>query len=270
MTKQKELLIVGNWKMHLDTRQASLLVHRLHERIRIHNDIEIVLAPSFLHLQPLSLQIDRRKFRLAAQNAYFKDEGQFTGEVSFTMLRDLVRYVIIGHSDRRYKFGESLDDISAKVSACVRNDITPILCVGERSEEKRSGEAKRTIHDQIVTAISNLTAPEVADMVVAYEPVWALSSGTDYKTHTVASPDEVEATAVWIRSVIADLYGQKTANQVKILYGGSTNSENSRSYLDKPNVNGLLVGGASLNYEEFSGIVDAAYRSLQETNKEEK
>ena len=270
MTKQKELLIVGNWKMHLDARQASLLVHRLHERIRIHNDIEIVLAPSFLHLQPLSLQIDRRKFRLAAQNAYFKDEGQFTGEVSFTMLRDLVRYVIIGHSDRRYKFGESLDDISAKVSACVRNDITPILCVGERKEEKHSGEAKRTVHDQVVTAIANLTAPQVAEMAIAYEPVWALSSGTDFKTHAACSPDEAEAMALWIRSIITDLYGKRTADQVKILYGGSSSSENSRSYLDKQNISGLLVGGASLNYEEFSGIVEAAYRSLQENNIEEK
>jgi triosephosphate isomerase len=256
--------------MHLDAHQASLLVHRLHERIRIHNDVEVVLAPSFLHLQPLSLQIDRRKFRLAAQNAYFKDEGAFTGEVSFTMLRDLVRYVIIGHSDRRYKFGESLDDISAKVSACVRNDITPILCVGERKEEKHSGETKRTIHDQIVTAIAGLTAPQVADMIIAYEPVWALSSGSDYKTHAVCSPDDVEKVAVWIRSIITDLYGKKTADQVKIQYGGSTSAENARSYLDKPNINGLLVGGASLNYEEFSGIVEAAYRSLQETKNEEK
>ena len=269
MTSHKTITIVGNWKMHLDAAQASSLVNRLHERIRIHNDIEVVLAPSFLHLQPLSLQIDRRKFRLAAQNAYHKDEGAFTGEVSFTMLRDLVQYVIIGHSDRRYKFGETLDDITAKVCACVRNGMTPILCVGERQEEKHSGETKRTIHDQIVTAISGLTAPEVADMIIAYEPVWALSSGTDYKTHTVASPDEVDVIASWMRGVIEDLFGKKTASQVKILYGGSSNAESARSYLDKPNINGLLVGGASLNYEDFAGIVEAADRALSNETKEE-
>src|SRR4051794_26822204 len=106
----RRTLIVGNWKMHLNTEQASLLVHRLQERIRIHRDIEVVLAPSMLVLQPLSLQIDRRKFRLAAQNAYYKDDGPYTGEVSFTMLQDLVHYVIVGHSDRRYKFNESLVD----------------------------------------------------------------------------------------------------------------------------------------------------------------
>lgn len=269
MAKHKEITIVGNWKMNLDTSQASSLVNRLHERIRIHNDIEVVLAPSFLHLQPLSLQIDRRKFRLAAQNAYFKDEGPFTGEVSFTMLRGLVQYVIIGHSDRRYKFGEDLDDITAKVCACVRSRITPILCVGERKEEKHSGETRRTIHDQIVTAISGLTAPEVAEMIIAYEPVWALSSGSDYNTHEGAAPDEVENIAIWIRSIVEDLFGKKTASEVKILYGGSTNAESAKSYLDKPNINGLLVGGASLNYEDFSGIVEAADRSINIKAKKE-
>lgn len=255
--------------MHLDTHQASALVNRLHERIRIHNDVEVVLAPSLMHLQPMSLQIDRRKFRLAAQNAYFKDEGPYTGEVSFTMLRDLVRYVIIGHSDRRYKFGEGLDEVCAKVTACVRNGMTPILCVGENKEEKNSGETKRTIHDQIVTAISGLTAPEVSEMIIAYEPVWALSSGSDYKNHAVASPDDVDNIATWIRSIVEDLFGKKTASAVKIQYGGSTSAESARSYLDKPNIDGLLVGGASLNYEEFSGIVEAAYRSLQDEIKSE-
>src|SRR5476651_2688249 len=127
----RRTLIVGNWKMHLNAAQASLLVHRLSERIKIHRDIEVVLAPSMLVLQPLSLQIDRRKFRLAAQNAYYKDEGAFTGEVSFTMLQDLVHYGLVGHSDRRHKFDESLTDIREKVAAAIRNDISPILCVGE-------------------------------------------------------------------------------------------------------------------------------------------
>lgn len=264
---KSKLLIVGNWKMHMNTHQASLLLHRLHERIRIHRDIEMVLAPSFLHLQPLSLQIDRRKFRLAAQNAYFKDEGPYTGEVSFTMLRDLVHYVIVGHSDRRYKFGESLDDVRDKVTAAFRNGMTPILCVGERKEEKLAGETRRVVHDQLVSAISDLTAPEVAQLVIAYEPVWALSSGSDYSNHEVATPDDVDVLAAWIRSIIAELYGKKAADRVRIQYGGSTNAENARSYLDKSNVDGLLVGGASLNYHEFSGIIDVAYRSLH-TGKE--
>ena len=127
----RKTLIVGNWKMNLDTAQASLLVHRLNDKIKVYKDIEVVLAPSLLTLQPLSQQIDRRKFRLAAQNAYFKDEGAFTGEVSFTMLQDLVHYVIVGHSERRLYFDENLDVVRDKVAAAVRNDISPILCVGE-------------------------------------------------------------------------------------------------------------------------------------------
>lgn len=257
-----KILIVGNWKMHLNTSHASLLVHRLQERIRVHRDIEIVLAPSSLLLQPLSMQIDRRKFRLAAQNAYHKDEGAFTGEVSFTMLRDLVHYVIIGHSERRHVFGESLDMVRDKVAACVRNEITPILCVGETAHEKANGETKRVIHDQLVSALSNLTAQEVEKAVVAYEPVWAISGGANYADHVIAKPDEVEKIVQFIRHNIAELYGQKSAARARILYGGSSNAQNARAYLSIPGINGLLPGGASLNYHEFSGMVEAAYRVL--------
>ncbi|MEX1995650.1 MAG: triose-phosphate isomerase, partial [Candidatus Saccharimonadales bacterium] len=132
----RKILIVGNWKMHLNASQASLLLHRLQEKIPIHRDIEVVLAPPMLTLQPLSLQIDRRKFRLAAQNAYHMDEGAYTGEVSFTMLRDLVHYVIVGHSERRRVFHEDLNTVRDKAAAAVRNDITPILCVGETKHER--------------------------------------------------------------------------------------------------------------------------------------
>src|SRR6185369_1596816 len=133
----RRFLIVGNWKMHLNVSQASLLLHRLQDKVRIYRNIEIVLAPSMLDLQPLSMQIDRRKFRLAAQNAYHKDEGAFTGEVSFTMLRDLVHYALVGHSERRKYFGEDLPMIRDKVAAAVRNDISPILCVGETHQERK-------------------------------------------------------------------------------------------------------------------------------------
>src|SRR3954465_4040839 len=139
----RKILIVANWKMHLNASQASLLVHRLHERIKIYRDIEVVLAPTMLTLQPLSVQIDRRKFRLAAQNAYWQDEGAFTGEVSFTMLRDLVHYAIVGHSERRHVFHESLEMVRDKMAAAVRNEITPILCVGETKQEKEDGETKQ-------------------------------------------------------------------------------------------------------------------------------
>jgi len=260
----RRTLIVANWKMHLNTSQASLLVHRLHERIKIHRDVEVVLAPTMLVLQPLSLQIDRRKFRLAAQNAYYQDEGPYTGEVSFTMLRDLVHYVIVGHSDRRYKFDEDLKTIQAKVAASIRNEIAPILCVGETKQERLDKETKQVLHDQVTTALSNLTADEVENIVIAYEPVWALSTGTDYLHHETPKPDEIASAAGYIRHNVAQLYGDKAAAHLRILYGGSTNATTAKDILKIEGVDGLLVGGASLNYHEFANIVAAADQEATE------
>ncbi len=243
--------------MNLNTSQASLLLHRLHERIKIYRNIEVVIAPTMLVLQPLSLQIDRRKFRLAAQNAYHKDEGAFTGEVSFTQLRDLVHYVIIGHSERRIYFGENLDMVRDKVTAAVRNEITPILCVGETKTEHRAGETKQVLHDQITTALSNLTARDVAKIVIAYEPVWAISTFDGQ----LAKPSQIQPVFEQIRAQIAALYGKKTSQSARILYGGSVDEQTARGYIDLEGCDGVLVGGASLNYHKFSEIIKAGFRS---------
>lgn len=260
----RKTLIVGNWKMNLNASQASLLLHRLQERIKIHRDIEVVLSPSMLVLQPLSIQLDRRKFRLAAQNAYHKDEGAFTGEVSFTMLRDLVHYVIIGHSERRIYFHEDLPMIRDKVSAAVRNEITPILCVGETRAERRAHETEQVLHDQITTALADLTAAEVAHMVIAYEPVWAISTFEGQ----LAKPDEIQKSMDFIRRQVRELYGKKAAEAVRVLYGGSVDDNLARGYLEIEGCDGCLVGGASLNYHKFSGIVSAAYRLQREKIKD--
>lgn len=261
---KRKKLIVANWKMNMNMQQSSLLLHRLQERIQIHRDIEIVLAMSHLHLQPLSLQIDRRKFRQSAQNAHYDDNGPFTGEVSFSMLRDLVHYSLVGHSERRLNFGETLDDVRKKVAAGFRNGVTPILCIGEVKEERLAGETKRVIHDQLTSAISDITAEQVADMVIAYEPVWAISNGTDFHGHEIATPDDARKIAAYIRLQIKSLYGEYAANAVRIMYGASVSSSNARAFSDVDGIDGVLVGGASLNYHEFSGIVHAAYRSLHE------
>ena len=256
----RKILIVGNWKMHLNASQASLLVHRLQERVPIHRDIEIVLAPTMLTLQPLSLQIDRRKFRLAAQNAYWRDEGPFTGEVSFTMLRELVHYALVGHSERRRVFEESLETVRDKTAAAIRNEITPILCVGETKVERDEGETKQVLHDQLMSALSNLTPAEVADMVIAYEPVWAISDGSNFKEHLMAKPDQVSAAVKYIRSYVSDVFGERAGKEIRILYGGSTVPDIISGFLEVPGVDGFLVGGASLNYHLFSEIIEAAYR----------
>ena len=259
----RKLLIVGNWKMHLNTMQASILLHRLQERIRIYRDIEVVIAPSMLVLQPLSIQIDRRKFRLAAQNAYYKDEGAYTGEVSYTMLRELVHYAIIGHSERRHVFGESLKDVSEKVAAAVRNDIIPILCVGETHTERVAGHTKRVLHDQVVSALKGLTSSDIENIVIAYEPVWAIGTGD------VAKPDQVEQAVAVIRHNITELYGKKAAENVRVLYGGSIVPDVARGFLELEGIDGLLVGGASVNYHQFSAIVDTAYKMRRELGAED-
>ncbi len=260
----RKILIVGNWKMHLNTSQASLLVHRLQERIRIYRNIEVVLAPSMLTLQPLSLQIDRRKFRLAAQDAYFIDEGAFTGEVSFTMLRDLVHYVIVGHSERRHVFNEDLDMIRDKTAAAVRNEITPILCVGETKHEREAGETKQVLHDQLMTALHNLTSTEIKNMVIAYEPVWAISSGRDFTSHEIATPDQAGEVVSYIRGYVRDVFGPRASEKVRLLYGGSTQSEMVYGFLNVKGLDGFLVGGASLNYHEFADIVSTAQKWQRE------
>lgn len=250
----RKILLVANWKMHLNVSQASLYVHRLQERTRMHRHVEVVLAPSMLALQPMSVQIDRRKFRLAAQNAYHKDDGAFTGEVSFTMLRDLVHYVIVGHSERRMYFAEDLPMVRDKVKAAVRNEITPILCVGETKHDRKEGMTRRVLHDQVTTALSNLTAREVADIVIAYEPVWAIGTGDP------AKPADIQEAINWIRHNVAQLYGEKVSERMRVIYGASVEPEFVAGILSLEGVDGLLVGGASINPYKFAAIIDSAYR----------
>ncbi len=250
----KKYLIVGNWKMNLNVSQASLLVHRLNEHISQHKDIEVVLAPTMLTLQPISLQIDHRKFKLSAQDAYYKDEGAFTGEVSFTMLKNLVKYSIIGHSERRHIFGESLDSVALKMAAAVRNNIVPILCVGETKTEKLAGETNQVLHDQVETALANLTTDDIDNLVIAYEPVWAIGTGD------IATPSQAIAAAKVIRNEVKELYGSEAASNLRVLYGGSVKPEFVSGFLASDQINGLLVGGASLNYKQFADIVQNTYK----------
>lgn len=264
MSVMKRTLIVGNWKMHLTVQQASLLVHRLDKMVKPHRDIEIVLAPSSLALQPVSREIDRRKFRLAAQNAHSKDEGAFTGEVSFTMLHDLVHYAIIGHSERRIYFDETLETVRDKVQAAVRNGIAPIICVGETKHERSNGETRRVIHDQVTTAIAHLTPEEVKEVVIAYEPVWAISTfGGE-----LAKPHDVETILKLIRHNVESLYGKSVAENMRIIYGGSVDEHSATSYLSMKDCDGLLVGSASLNYHKISAIIDCAYRLKHQENSD--
>lgn len=250
----KKIMIAANWKDHLNVHESSLLAHQLARKIKVHRDIEVVLAPTLLALQPLSLELDRRQFKLAAQNAYFKDEGAYTGEISFAMLRNIADYCIVGHSERRIYFNESLETVRDKVKAAVRNGITPILCVGENKHERDEGETKQVLHDQVTTAVSELTSSEIEKIVIAYEPVWAIGTSEPDK------PDDIAKVIKWIRSLISDLYGEKSAQAATVLYGAGSEPDLVSGILAVEGVDGLLVGHASLSADKFAGIVAAAYR----------
>lgn len=233
---------------------ASVFVHKLAGEVAVHRDVEVVLAPTMLALQPLSLQVDRRQFKLAAQNFYWRDYGAFTGEVSASQLRGLVDYAIVGHSERRHVFHEHDKDIRSKVQAALRNDIRPILCVGETAHERAIGEAMDVIHDQLLGGLANVTSEEFSRVVIAYEPVWAIGTGVS------ASPDDAKKAARAIRRQITHLYGEKAASELRVLYGGSSTADNATAYLRTEGIDGLLVGGASLSVPNFSAIVAAAHQ----------
>lgn len=251
-------LIVGNWKMYHNTHQASLLLHHLSNKVKTHQDVEVVLCPNFLVLQSLSLQVNHRQFKLGAQNCNWHDEGAYTGEISATMLNGVAQYVIVGHSERRHIFGEQDIDIRKKVQAVVRNNMKPILCIGETALERADGETRHVIHDQLISGLANVTSEEVATIAVAYEPVWAIGTGKN------AKPIDVEEVVALIRKQITSLYGKEAADAVRVLYGGSVSSSNAADYLAIKGVDGLLVGGASIQADEFATITTVAHKNSEE------
>ncbi len=243
--------------MNLGVHEASLHLHKLANEVKIHRNVEVVLAPTILALQTLSLQINHRQFKLAAQNFYWRDHGAYTGEVSASELRGIVSYGLVGHSERRHVFHESDKDTRAKVQAAIRNGIRPVLCVGETTSERTAGETRDVIHDQLIGGLANITSEELPEVIIAYEPVWAIGTGNN------ALPTDVVEAVVSIRSQLKHLYGAKAANEVQVLYGGSVTPDSAADYLALDGVDGLLVGGASLDAHAFKTIVEKAYENAK-------
>jgi len=256
MARDKKL-VIGNWKMNLGVHEASLYLHRLEKVVQPHRNVDIIIAPTILALQTLSLQVNFRQFKLAAQNFYWRDQGAYTGEVSATQLRGIVTYALVGHSERRHVFHESDKDTRAKVQAAIRNDIRPILCVGETAHERTAGEMQDVLHDQLIGGLANVTSEELEKVVIAYEPVWAIGTGVN------AVPADVTSAVRSIRNQLKHLYGAKASEGVQVLYGGSVTADSAADYLALSGVDGLLVGGASLDEQAFSSIVEKAYASAK-------
>lgn len=254
-------LIIGNWKMNLGVHDASLFVHKLEKAVKPHRNVEVVLAPTVLALQTLSVQVNYRQFKLAVQNFYWRDHGAFTGEVSASQLHGIVQYGLVGHSERRHVFNESDKDTRAKVQAAIRNKIRPVLCVGETASERAMNETQDVLHDQLIGGLANITSEELEHVVIAYEPVWAIGTGNN------ASPGDVTVAVRAIRSQLKHLYGAKAAADVQVLYGGSVTDHSAADYLALEGIDGLLVGGASLDAEVFARIVEKAHLSHKDRSK---
>ncbi len=254
MARDKKL-VIANWKMNFNVHEASLYLHRLEKAVKTHRSVEVVLAPTTLALQTLSLQVNLRQFKLAAQNFYWRDHGAFTGEVSAAQLRGIVQYALVGHSERRHGFHESDKDTRAKVQAAIRNGIRPILCVGETAHERAIGETNDVIHDQLIGGLANVTSEELEDVIIAYEPVWAIGTG-----HSEPGDDVVKVVRT-IRGHIKHLYGARAAENIQILYGASVAPENVKEYVTHPDIDGLLVGSKSLEADTFAAIVEKVYES---------
>jgi triosephosphate isomerase len=249
-------LISGNWKMHHTHHDAIRVVQKLWYALsdREYDAVDVSVHPPFTSLRALQTLIDADQIPVAlgAQHCHWEDKGAFTGEVSPIMLAKLdVRYVIAGHSERRQIFGEPDEWVNNKVHAILRAGMTPIMCVGETLEEREAGSTDEKVGGQLRAGLAKVSAEQVAGLVIAYEPIWAIGTGKN------ATPDDAQATIATIRGVVGDEFGKAAAASVRIQYGGSVKPDNAAELLHQPDIDGALVGGASLDADDFAAIVKA-------------
>jgi triosephosphate isomerase len=240
--------IAGNWKMNTTATEGERLVLEMLEKLDSIEGVEKVLCPPFVSLVGINMMLQGSSIKLGAQNMYFEAKGAYTGEISPLMLRELCEFVILGHSERRWCFGETDEMVNRKVKAALASKLKPILCVGERLEENETGKTEEVVSSQVTAALSGVEP--VSDLVIAYEPVWAIGTGR------AASGDQATATIQFIRDIVTKLWDRSIAQDSRILYGGSVTSANIAEFAAYPEIDGALVGGASLKAEEFMAIVE--------------
>ncbi|MFC1861464.1 triose-phosphate isomerase [Chloroflexota bacterium] len=240
-------MIAGNWKMNTTVKEAIRLVEEMHPGLDGIYGVEKVVCPPFISLTSVKAIIKDSTIKLGAQNLYFKESGAYTGEISPLMLSELCEYVIIGHSERRHIFGETSEIVNKKVIAALQAGLKPILCVGEILEENEAGRTEEVVTNQVKVALNGIS--NIDTLIVAYEPVWAIGTG---KAATSVLANE---TIGFIRSTIAGLYGREIGQNIRILYGGSVTAENIVEYMRQPDIDGGLIGGASLKTEQFFSII---------------
>jgi triosephosphate isomerase len=250
----RQPLISGNWKMHHNHFEAIQVVQKLSFRLRTedYDVVDVSLHPPFTDIRSVQtvLESDRIPIALGAQNCHWEEKGAFTGEVSAPMLAKLnVSYVIVGHSERRELFCETDETVNKKVHAVLKAEMTPILCVGETLEEREAAETEAKVSGQVRAGLEGVKPEQVAGLVIAYEPIWAIGTGRN------ATPDDAQGTVKTVRDVVGQVAGADAATAIRIQYGGSVKSSNIAELMAQPDIDGALVGGASLDPDEFARIV---------------
>jgi len=246
----RKTIIAGNWKMNLSIDEAIILAHSVADYMETLDDPLVILCPSSPYLAVVQSEIVASGVKLSAQNVHSEDHGAFTGENSDTMLQSVgCTYTLIGHSERRAIFGEEDDFLNKKMLRVIAGPLTPILCIGETLEERELGKTNERIRQQINDDLKNVEISGGSDLIIAYEPVWAIGTGM------TATPEQAEEVHAYVRQLLEELYGKNIADDVSILYGGSVKPDNAGEILGKPNIDGALVGGASLTADSFIGII---------------
>lgn len=248
----RKLIVAGNWKMYTGAaKEAADLASGIAAKYGQTDKVDIVFCPPYTSLREVGAAIKGSKIALGGQNLYPKDNGAFTGEVSPLFLLDCgCKYVIIGHSERRTYFKETNAFINEKVKFALEKKLIPILCIGETEQERESSKTEAVVEDHLRGGLAGLTAEQVKSIIIAYEPVWAIGTG---KT---ATPEDAQSVHAFARRLIAKMYDQATADAVRIQYGGSVKAENAKELLGQPDIDGALVGGASLKVDSFCGIIE--------------
>jgi len=246
-------ILAGNWKMHKTAAEAAALVAESKEALLAVGTVDRVFCPSYLAIPKVAELVAGTPLGVGAQNLYWEESGAYTGEVAPAMVAEFCDYVIIGHSERRAYFGETDETVNKKIVAALKHGLIPIVCVGETLELREAGKTESWVAGQVRAALKGLTAAQVAGLVIAYEPIWAIGTGL------AATAEEAERViGEVVRTTVRELYGDATAEAVRIQYGGSVKPDNALELMGKPNIDGALIGGASLKAADFVAIVQAA------------
>mgnify|MGYP001500466892 FL=1 len=245
-------IIAGNWKMHKTLEEAKSFVKEVKSLVPPQDKVDSVICAPALFLGQLVELAEGSELKIGAQNMHFEESGAYTGEISPVALADIgVDYVIIGHSERREMFAETDETVNKKVLAAFKHKLTPIVCVGESLAEREAGKTNEIVGDQVKKALAGVDESAVKNIVIAYEPIWAIGTGKS------SSPEDANEVCAHIRGVIAEIYSDDVANEVRIQYGGSVKPENIKDFLNQPEVDGALVGGASLEPRSFLQLLEA-------------